>query len=117
MDKKIISLAFAVDVLDKLSCSLLSVTKRSLSILIDARAVEEKIAKARVEASNRDKEKEKDKDKVEEKRISRYDEKKLRIGTPLVNCSEKDKPLSIAVKELYEGKVKILSNGDETSEQ
>ena len=97
--------------------SIVKATANRAKEIIDARAVEEKIAKARVEASNRDKEKEKDKDKVEEKRISRYDEKKLRIGTPLVNCSEKDKPLSIAVKELYEGKVKILSNGDETSEQ
>jgi hypothetical protein len=35
--------------------------------IIDARSVEEKIAKARIEASNKEKEKDKDKDKVEEK--------------------------------------------------
>ena len=81
--------------------------------IIDARSVEEKIAKARIEASN--KEKEKEKDKVEEKSISKEDERKLQVGTPLVRCSEKDKPLSIAVKEFYEGKVKILGSTDENT--
>ena len=83
--------------------------------IIDARSIEEKIAKARIEASNKEKEKEKDKDKVEEKRISKEDERKLQVGTPLVRCSEKDKPLSIAVKEFYEGKVKILGSTDENT--
>ena len=62
-----------------------------------------------------EKEKEKDKDKIEEKRISKEDERKLQVGTPLVRCSEKDKPLSIAVKEFYEGKVKILGSTDENT--
>ena len=70
-------------------------------------------AVARIEASN--KEKEKEKDKVEEKSISKEDERKLQVGTPLVRCSEKDKPLSIAVKEFYEGKVKILGSTDENT--
>ena len=83
--------------------------------IIDARSVEEKIAKARIEANNKEKEKEKDKDKVEEKRISKEDERKLQVGTPLVRCSEKDKPLSIAVKEFYEGQVKILGSTDENT--
>ena len=52
---------------------------------------------------------------VEEKRISKKDERKLQVGTPLVRCSEKDKPLSIAVKEFYEGKVKILGSTDENT--
>lgn len=52
---------------------------------------------------------------VEEKRISKEDERKLQVGTPLVRCSEKDKPLSIAVKEFYEGKVKILGSTDENT--
>ena len=52
---------------------------------------------------------------VEEGRISKEDERKLQVGTPLVRCSEKDKPLSIAVKEFYEGKVKILGSTDENT--
>ena len=88
--------------------SIVKATANRAKEIIDARSVEEKIAKARIEASNKEKEKEKDKDKVEEKRISQ-------VGTPLVRCSEKDKPLSIAVKEFYEGKVKILGSTDENT--
>lgn len=91
--------------------SIVKATANRAKEIIDARSVEEKIAKARIEASN--KEKEKEKDKVEEKSISKEDERKLQVGTPLVRCSEKDKPLSIAVKEFYEGKVKILGSTDE----
>ena len=93
--------------------SIVKATANRAKEIIDARSVEEKIAKARIEASN--KEKDKDKDKVEEKRISKEDERKLQVGTPLVRCSEKDKPLSIAVKEFYEGKVKILGSTDENT--
>ncbi len=93
--------------------SIVKATANRAKEIIDARSVEEKIAKARIEASN--KEKEKEKDKVEEKRISKEDERKLQVGTPLVRCSEKDKPLSIAVKEFYEGKVKILGSTDENT--
>ena len=95
--------------------SIVMATANRAKEIIDARSVEEKIAKARIEASNKEKEKEKDKDKVEEKRISKEDERKLQVGTPLVRCSEKDKPLSIAVKEFYEGKVKILGSTDENT--
>ena len=49
------------------------------------------------------------------RRVSKEDERKLQVGTPLVRCSEKDKPLSIAVKEFYEGKVKILGSTDENT--
>lgn len=93
--------------------SIVKATANRAKEIIDARSVEEKIAKARIEASN--KEKEKEKDKVEEKSISKDDERKLQVGTPLVRCSEKDKPLSIAVKEFYEGKVKILGSTDENT--
>ena len=93
--------------------SIVKATANGAKEIIDARSVEEKIAKARIEASN--KEKEKEKDKVEEKSISKEDERKLQVGTPLVRCSEKDKPLSIAVKEFYEGKVKILGSTDENT--
>lgn len=95
--------------------SIVKATANRAKEIIDARSVEEKIAKARIEASNKEKEKEKDKDKVEEKRISKEDERKLQVGTSLVRCSEKDKPLSIAVKEFYEGKVKILGSTDENT--
>ena len=95
--------------------SIVMATANRAKEIIDARSVEEKIAKARIEASNKEKEKDKDKDKVEEKRISKEDERKLQVGTPLVRCSEKDKPLSIAVKEFYEGKVKILGSTDENT--
>ena len=84
--------------------SIVKATANRAKEIIDARSVEEKIAKA-----------EKDKDKIEEKRISKEDERKLQVGTPLVRCSEKDKPLSIAVKEFYEGKVKILGSTDENT--
>lgn len=93
--------------------SIVKATANRAKEIIDARSVEEKIAKARIEASN--KEKEKEKDKVEEKSIPKEDERKLQVGTPLVRCSEKDKPLSIAVKEFYEGKVKILGSTDENT--
>ena len=93
--------------------SIVKATANRAKEIIDARSVEEKIAKARIEASN--KEKEKEKDKVEEKSTSKEDERKLQVGTPLVRCSEKDKPLSIAVKEFYEGKVKILGSTDENT--
>ena len=72
--------------------SIVKATANRAKEIIDARSVEEKIAKARIEASNKEKEKEKDKDKVEEKRISKEDERKLQVGTPLVRCSEKAKP-------------------------
>ena len=93
--------------------SIVKATANRAKEIIDARSVEEKIAKARIEASNKEKEKEKDKDKVEE--FQPEDERKLQVGTPLVRCSEKDKPLSIAVKEFYEGKVKILGSTDENT--
>ena len=47
--------------------SIVKATANRAKEIIDARSVEEKIAKARIEASNKEKEKEKDKDKIEEK--------------------------------------------------
>ncbi len=40
--------------------------------------------------------------------------RKLQIGTPLIDNADNMKPLSIAVEELYEGKVKIVGNGDDS---
>ena len=69
--------------------SIVKATANRAKEIIDARSVEEKIAKARIEASNKEKEKEKDKDKIEEKRISKEDERKLQVGTPLVDVQRK----------------------------
>ena len=63
--------------------SIVKATANRAKEIIDARSVEEKIAKARIEANNKEK--------------------------------EKEKPLSIAVKEFYEGKVKILGSTDENT--
>ena len=95
--------------------SIVKATANRAKEIIDARSVEEKIAKARIEASNKEKEKEKDKDKVEEKSSSKEDDRNRQVATPHRRCSEKDKPLSIAVKEFYEGKVKILGSTDENT--
>ena len=80
--------------------SIVKATAARAKEIIDARTIEEKVRKARIEAENAPKEKEKDnKDKKNE---------------PLIDNAENMKPLSIAVEELYEGKVKIVSNGDDS---
>ena len=95
--------------------SIVKATANRAKEIIDARSVEEKIAKARIEASNKEKDNAHAKDKRQAQRLTKEDERKLQVGTPLVRCSEKDKPLSIAVKEFYEGKVKILGSTDENT--
>ena len=97
--------------------SIVKATAARAKEIIDARTIEEKVRKARIEAENAPKEKEKDnKDKkTEPKPLTTPDEaRKLQIGTPLIDNAENMKPLSIAVEELYEGKVKIVSNGDDS---
>lgn len=94
--------------------SIVKATAARAKEIIDARTIEEKVRKARIEAENAPKEKEKDK-KNEPKPLTTPDEaRKLQIGTPLIDNAENMKPLSIAVEELYEGKVKIVSNGDDS---
>ena len=88
--------------------SIVKATANRAKEIIDARSVEEKIAKARIEANNKEKEKEKDKDKVEEKRISKEDERKLQVGTPLVRCSEKDKPYQSQLKNSTKVRLRFL---------
>lgn len=93
--------------------SIVKATATRAKEIIDARTIEEKIKKARQEAGAagpKDKDREKDKDKPEVQRLSSEELKKLRVGTPLIDNVENMKPLSIAVEELYEGKVKIVSN-------
>jgi len=99
--------------------SIVKATAARAKEIIDARTIEEKVRKARIEAENAPKEKEKEKDnkdkKNEPKPLTTPDEaRKLQIGTPLIDNAENMKPLSIAVEELYEGKVKIVSNGDDS---
>lgn len=74
--------------------------------IIDARSIEEKMLKMP----------EKDKEKASEPALTRDDEYKLILGKTLVPKSDNVKPLSVAVEELYEGKVKIIGNDDEVSE-
>ncbi len=96
--------------------SIVKATANRAKEIIDARSVEEKIAKARIEASNKEKEKKKrTRIRLRRRESLAKEERKLQVGTPLVRCSEKDKPLSIAVKEFYEGKVKILGSTDENT--
>ena len=59
---------------------------------------------------------EKDKDKVSEPVLSDDEEFRLKLGEPTIPKSSNMKPLSIAVEELYEGKVKIVNNANDISE-
>ena len=69
--------------------------------IIDSRYLEEKFEKAKLA----------DKDgKNQEVRLSREDKRKIALGKELVGNAQNLKPLSVAVKELYEGKVKIVGN-------
>ena len=74
--------------------------------IIDSRAIEEKLLKMP----------EKDKDKVSEPVLSDDEEFRLKLGEPTIPKSSNMKPLSIAVEELYEGKVKIVNNANDISE-
>jgi DNA-directed RNA polymerase subunit omega len=73
--------------------------------IIDARSIEEKIMKMPI-----------DKDKPSEPELTRDEEYKLILGTAQVAASDGVKPLSVAVEELYQGKVKIIGNAEEISE-
>ena len=95
--------------------SIVKATAARAKEIIDARTIEEKVRKARIEAENAAKEKDNKDKKNEPKPLTTPDEaRKLQIGTPLIDNAENMKPLSIAVEELYEGKVKIVSNGDDS---
>ena len=56
------------------------------------------------------------KDKVSEPVLSDDEEFRLKLGEPTIPKSSNMKPLSIAVEELYEGKVKIVNNANDISE-
>lgn len=74
--------------------------------IIDARAMEEKLFKMP----------EKDKEKAGDPMLTEEEEYKLKLGKPTIPKATNMKPLSVAVEELYEGKVKIISNADEVRE-
>lgn len=92
--------------------SIVKATATRARQIVDARTVEEKLKKLSQEQVVT-KDKDKEKDKPETRQLSKEDERKLAIGQPLIRKSDNMKPLSIAVQELYEGKIKIVSNNDE----
>ena len=53
---------------------------------------------------------------VSEPVVSDDEEFRLKLGEPTIPKSSNMKPLSIAVEELYEGKVKIVNNANDISE-
>ncbi|MGN0317048.1 MAG: DNA-directed RNA polymerase subunit omega [Lachnospira sp.] len=93
--------------------SIVKATAARAREIVDARTVEEKKKKMHQEQTT-SKEKDKDKDKTEAKKLTKDEERKLAIGQPLISNSDNMKPLSIAVQELYEGKIKIIGNGDDS---
>lgn len=84
--------------------SIVKATAARAKEIIDSRAIEEKMAKAP----------EKDKTGMEPI-MTKEEERKLAMGKPLIPNADGVKPLSIAVEELYESKIKIVGC-DDTSE-
>lgn len=85
--------------------SIVKATAARAKEIIDSRAIEEKMSKLS------------DKDKTGiEPVLTKEEEKKLAIGTPLIPNADGIKPLSIAVEELYEGKVKIVGCDDKSED-
>jgi DNA-directed RNA polymerase subunit omega len=81
--------------------SIVKATAERAKQIIDARYLNEKIEKA----------KSADKDgKIVDIRLTSEEKKKIALGEELIDNAENLKPLSVAVKELYEGKVKIVGN-------
>ncbi len=85
--------------------SLVKAAAKRAKQIIDARAIEERVAKNP------------DKDKLGDEIMTRDDKRKVKLGTPLIPHSDNMKPLSIAVEELYEGKVKIVGDSGDDSEE
>lgn len=93
--------------------SIVKATATRAREIIDARTVEEKMKKMHQEQTS-GKDKDKDKEKAEEKKLTKDEERKLAMGKSYIKNSDNMKPLSIAVQELYEGKIKITGNGDDS---
>lgn len=79
--------------------SIVKATAARAKQIIDARSVEEKVFK--------------NMDKEGRPLPTKPERRTMKIGTPLVNNADGMKPLSVAVQELYEGKLKIVSDSEE----
>lgn len=80
--------------------SIVKATAARAKQIIDARSVEDRVNKAP--------------EKEGETVLSKEDRKKLKLGESLIDNADNLKPLSAAVEELYQGKIKILNNSEET---
>ncbi len=76
--------------------SIVKATAARAKEIIDARTVEEKAAKMQ--------------DKENGLGLTSAEKRTIKMGTPLVDGVDGVKPLSVAVKELYEGKFTIVGN-------
>lgn len=84
--------------------SIVKATAERAKQIIDARYLNEKVEKAKLA----------DKDgKNADVRLTSEEKRKCAIGKELIDNAENMKPLSVAVKEFYEGKVKIVGNPSE----
>lgn len=84
--------------------SIVKATAARAKQIIDARYLEEKYEKLKLaEKDNKD----------GEPRKTFEDKRKIALGQELINNVSDVKPLVVAVKELYEGKIKIVGNGSE----
>ena len=71
--------------------------------IIDARSIQERIAK--------------NPDKENPLVMTKEEKKKIKLGEELIDNAQDIKPLSVAVAEMYAGKVKIVGSGGESSQQ
>lgn len=83
--------------------SIVKATAERAKQIIDARYLNEKVEKAK--AADKD-------GKNSDIRLTSEENKKIFIGKEFIDNAENMKPLSVAVKELYEGKVKIVADSD-----
>ncbi len=79
--------------------SIVKATAARAKQIIDARSVEEKVFK--------------NIDKEGRPLPTKQERRTMKMGAPLVNNADGMKPLSVAVQELYEGKLKIVSDNEE----
>ena len=84
--------------------SIVKATAERAKQIIDARHIEEKLAKNP------------DKDKMGIEPLSKEEERLLKIGDPLIAGVDNVKPLSVAVDEINRGLVKIIPNAEPISE-
>lgn len=79
--------------------SIVKATAARAKQIIDARSVEERVFK--------------NMDKEGRTAATRAERATMKMGTPLVDNADGVKPLSVAVQELYEGKLKIVNDSEE----